>query len=349
MWLLETRQEQKKKNLDIGVICCILLVIAATIGCLIYFRLQVGKVKYLQTEKREYKNHYAFITSDNDSQFFRSVYNAAREEGEKRSDYVELMGENLSVDYSRDELMRIAIHAKVDGIIFEADENESTVELIEQAERASIPVITVGSDCTGSTRQGYVGISNYTLGQEYGRQMLAMESEDVQDVLVLMNTNTANSSQNIIYSGLCETIENSGKKEKFNIGTIAVDDSSPFGAEESVRNIFMREDELPDIMICLNELNTNCVYQAAVDYNKVGQIKIFGYYENDSIKDAISKRIITCTVSIDTEQMGKYCVRALDEYRETGYVNEFLQADIVLITVQNVGEFLKDEETEIGE
>lgn len=347
--MLGTGRRHKRKNFDIGVIGCILLVIAATIGGLIYFRYQVGKVKYLQTEEREYTNHYAFITSDNESQFFRAVYEAAKKEGEKRDDYIELMGDNLSVDYSRDDLMRIAVHAKVDGIIFEADENESTVELIEQAENASIPVITVGSDCTGSTRQGFVGISNYTLGQEYGRQMLAIEEEDVQKVLVLMNTNTANSSQNIIYSGLCEMIENSDKRDKFDIGTIAVDDSSPFGAEESVRNIFMREDELPDIMICLNELNTNCVYQAVVDYNKVGQIKIFGYYENDSIKDAISKQIITCTVSIDTDQMGRYCVRALDEYKETGYVNEFLQADIVLITVQNVGELLKNEETEDGE
>lgn len=342
------KQNFKKRNFDVGIIGCILFALAATAGCLVYFRWQVGKISCLKTEEREFSNHYAFITTDNDNQFFRTVYEAAKAEGEKRNDYVELMGDGLAVDYSRDELMRIAVHAKVDGIILEADENERTMELIEQAETAAIPVITVGSDCTGSTRQGFVGISNYSLGQEYGRQMLASADEDVQKVLVLMNMNTANSSQNIIYSGLCEMIENSDKKDKFIIGTTAIDDSSPFGAEESVRNIFMQGDELPDIMICLNELNTNCVYQAVVDYNKVGEIKIFGYYENDSIKDAISKEIVTCTVSIDTEQMGKYCVEALDEYKETGYVNEFMQTDIVLITEQNVGEFLENEETDMG-
>ncbi len=343
------RQYLKKRNFDVGMIGCMLFTIAATMGCLVFFRYQVGKIPYLKAEEREFENHYAFITMDNQNQFFRTVYEAAKAEGEKRNDYVELMGDGLAVDYSRDELMRIAIHAKVDGIILEADENERTMELINQAGEASIPVITVGSDCTGSTRQGFVGISNYSLGQEYGRQMLASADEEVQRVLVLMNMNTADSSQNIIYSGLCEMIENSDKKDKFVIGTIAIDDSSPCGAEESVRNIFMREDKLPDIMICLNELNTNCAYQAVVDYNKVGETKIFGYYENDSIKDAISKQIMTCTVSIDTEQMGEYCIQALDEYKETGYVNEFMQTDIVLITEQNVGEFLKNEKKDMGE
>ena len=47
--------------------------------------------------------------------------------------------------------------------------------------------------------------------------------------------------------------------------------------------------------------------------------------------------------------MGEYCIQALDEYKETGYVNEFMQTDIVLITEQNVGEFLKNEKKDMGE
>jgi ribose transport system substrate-binding protein len=131
--------------------------------------------------------------------------------------------------------------------------------------------------------------------------------------------------------------------------TVAISDESNFGAEESVRNIIMREREVPDIMICLNELNTNCAYQAIVDYNKVGSVNIFGYYENKSILDAIKKRIITSTISIDTKQMGQYCVKALDEYRNSGYVNEYLPVDIVLITLENVGDFISNDDTEIME
>lgn len=339
-------QKSERKKLNIGIISCIILVAVMTTLGLIFFHYQVKKVTSVAEETREFSNHYAFIARDNSNQFFGSIYRAAKKEGEKRNDYVELMGEDLAVDYSRDDLMKIAIHSNVDGIILEADEKETTVDLINQAVEASIPVITVGSDCTGSTRQSFVGISNYALGQEYGRQMLKMVGDKVQEVLVLMNTNAEDSSQNIIYSGLRETIEKSEERNRFHIETMAVNDDSPFGAEESVRDIFLHADELPDIMICLNELNTNCVCQAVIDFNKVGQIKIFGYYENDSIKDAISKQIVTCTASIDTEQMGEYCVQALDEYKETGYVNEFMQADIVLITDRNVGEFLGNDETE---
>lgn len=43
----------------------------------------------------------------------------------------------------------------------------------------------------------------------------------------------------------------------------SVDDTNAFSVEESVRDIFMGE-EIPDILICLNELNTTCAYQAVV-------------------------------------------------------------------------------------
>lgn len=63
---------------------------------------------------------------------------------------------------------------------------------------------------------------------------------------------------------------------------------------------------LPDIIICLNELSTTCVYQAVVDYNCVGEIAILGYYDTDTILKAIERNVITATISIDTEQMGHF-------------------------------------------
>jgi ribose transport system substrate-binding protein len=342
-------KNKNKKIMNIMICCCILLMILVTVASLVYFKQQVHNVALLKSESEEYASHYAFIASDSEDLFFQAVYDAAKEQGKKTGDYIEFMGKNLTVDYSKQELLKIAIYSKVDGIIVEADESQDTVELINQAVEQGIPVITVGSDCTGSTRQSYVGIGNYNVGQEYGKQILKLVKDEVQTVLVLMSPNADDSSQNIIYTGIKETIAQSQEKNKFIMETVAISDESNFGAEESVRSIIMREREIPDIMICLNELNTNCAYQAIVDYNKVGSVNIFGYYENKSILDAIKKRIITSTISIDTKQMGQYCVKALDEYRNSGYVNEYLPVDIVLITLENVGDFISNDDAQIME
>ena len=64
------------------------------------------------------------------------------------------------------------IRASVDGIIVTGDDEEETVELIDEAVDAGIPVVTILSDCIESRRQCFVGSNNYNIGQEYGRQIL---------------------------------------------------------------------------------------------------------------------------------------------------------------------------------
>lgn len=118
--------------------------------------------------------------------------------------------------------------------------------------------------------------------------------------------------------------------------------------EESVRDIFMGE-SIPDILICLNELNTTCAYQAVVDYNKVGAVSILGHYVSDTILNAIDRSVIYATVDIDTAQMGAFCVVALQEYHELGYTSQYFTTDINLITKENVDEYLRGEESEYDE
>jgi len=89
-------------------------------------------------------------------------------------------------------------------------------------------------------------------------------------------------------------------------------------------------------------LNTTCVYQAVVDYNKVGKINIIGYYDSDTICRAIERNVIYATISVNTKQLGMNCVSALDEYKESGHVSEYFSVDILLITSDNVSEYLGD-------
>ncbi len=291
-------------------------------------------------EPQDYDAYYVMIVEDTKSSFWNSVYEYTKVVGENNRIYVELMGTQLATEYSKADRMRIAIESKVDAIFLEADESIEMTNLINEAVEKDIPVITVIGDNTSSERQSFVGISSYNLGREYGSQVIELANESMNRVVILMTTQAKNSGQNIIYSGIQEMLESSGSFDKIQLESIAIDTSSSFAAEESIRDIFMNSEELPDIFICLDELNTMCAYQALIDYNKVGIVNILGYYDSETILNAIQRKVIYSTISIQTEQIGEYLMEAMEEYQTYGQVNEYYTVDTKLITFDNVDDYI---------
>ena len=94
---------------------------------------------------------------------------------------------------------------------------------------------------------------------------------------------------NIIISGLQDVIDQDNVTDsEFAVSIVAVDNTNSFSVEESIRDIFL-EENIPDVIVCLNELSTVCTYQAVVDFNKVGEVSILGYYASDAIVSAIER------------------------------------------------------------
>lgn len=303
-------------------------------------------LRRFQGEKggQSYQEYYVMLTQDRKSDFWQSVYESAYQEGLVQGVYVDFLSDDLAQNYSVQELMDIAIYSEVDGIIVEADESRRMTEQIDKAVTAGIPVVTLYGDNTQSKRCSYVGLAYYDIGREYGRQILriAGEEQKSQNVAVLVEAGSTKSSQNIVISGIQETIaqENGDEALSFQYSMIAVDGSSDFTVEESIRDLFMQEN-IPDIIVCLNARDTACVYQAVVDYNKVGRVSILGYYTSEAILKGIDRSVIDATIMVDTGQMGRYCVDALTEYKSLGNTSEFFAADIALIDKNNIAEYME--------
>lgn len=328
----------------IGFMAFVIIVISI---CTVIFRSYVREFHKV-TDKEKYDQYYVMITEDRKSDFWQSVYRGAYERGQEENIYVDLLGEHLSQEYSREDLMRIAMTSGVDGIFVESDESDEMLQMIDEAVDRGIPVVTLYGDNTHSERCSFVGVGSYNLGREYGRQVLKLaatqEIPGVLDVAVLANAHALNSAQNIVCSGIQDALEQEKLQgPEIELSLITVDDTNTFSVEESIRDIFM-EKKLPDIIICLNELNTTCVYQAVVDYNCVGEVSILGYYDTDTILKAIERNVINATISIDTEQMGAFCVDALREYYRYGYTSQYFTADVTIIDQNNVGEYLTEQE-----
>ncbi|PHV69411.1 hypothetical protein CS063_15840 [Sporanaerobium hydrogeniformans] len=332
-----------KRALPIILYISIVSIFIITMFSFFYFRQKfftIGLSKEVDYET--YKKHYVMITSDTKSPFWEAVYQEARTEAKAYNAYVEYMGKNLSTPYDTKELLKIATNCNVDGIILEGDESEETTNLINKAVEKGIMVITVLKDNPKSKRQCFIGVNNYNLGKLYGEQVLALYKGEPERVLVLMDSGSSDTNQNIVYSSIKETIyEGLKESDTVELQAVSIRNDNRFSSEESIRDIIMDVKHLPSIMICLNDIDTKCAYQAVVDHNKVGEIDILGYYDSQDILAAIQKQIVHSTVAIDSKEMGSLCIWALEEYKTSGHVSSYLTADMEMITMKELDIYLQ--------
>ena len=99
-------------------------------------------------------------------------------------------------------------------------------------------------------------------------------------------------------------------------------------------------EEVPDVIICLNERTSESAYQCIVDKNLVGKTTVLGYYDSDTILKAIDKGSVYATFSIQSRYVAEQCVNALNGYIDTGFVSEYLSSDYILINKENLTTYM---------
>jgi ribose transport system substrate-binding protein len=348
----EAVKENGKKKSSLSVTTILLIVMVSisgivTVGTMVYFRVNVmGNIDQITGEGKKYDRYYALVTNDRSESYWNAAYNSMKKEGELNNVYVDKTGDNLPVEYTKEQLMEMAIDSKVDGIIYEADETVDSVVQINRAIAAGIPVVTVRTDAPTSARRSFVGVSYYNLGNEYGRLIIKAVTDNLSErtaeddspvsVLILTDDNIQDTSQNVTVTAIKEAVARKPETcPEISINTAMIDNSGEFTTEESIRGL-LYSTALPDIIVCLSETNTVIVYQTIVEMNKVGESIILGYDDSESTVNAVKKEIIYATITVDMNQLGKDCVDALDEYIEFKRVSDYYGVDYKIIDRDNV-------------
>lgn len=306
----------------IGVIVLIILALAV--------RQRTIEVK--DVDGQIYSKHYAFITNlDDKSTMWKEAYEGALQYGKEHDIYVEWFGSDLVETYSKYEIMEMAIAAKVDGIIVKGDDSSEMNDLVNKASNSGIPVIAMWTDCYGSYRNSFVGMSSYNMGQEYGNFIIKSQPGEAKSILVVINSNDNDSSEKLIFAGLKETLYAVAGSD-YDVSTIIVDDHGTLSIEESIRNLLLKGANLPDIIVGLDENTTTILSRLMIDYNKVGESALIGFYNSQTIQKAVTNGVITATLTIDGGELGAKCVEALQEYQTSGFVSDYIPIEIKYIT-----------------
>lgn len=287
-------------------------------------------------ESRVYESQYEMIVGSGKNEFWQAVYASAKKAAENHNAYLEFHASDMGTGYDEIDYMEISIAAGADGIILEFNGEEALKKEIDKAEAAGIPVITIMNDAPDSKRQSFVGPNDYQVGQAYGKQIAGLLDEKTKSVLVLMDSENGNFEKSQIYSQISTAVMEEDHGQKIDVKAESMTSDNKFDIEEVIRSIFQAPEGPPQILVCMDEITTECAYQAMIDFNMVGEIKIIGYYVSDTIQKAVEKGLIPVTSTLDTAKMGKNCVEALWEFEQEGRVNSYYNVELQFLTKEDI-------------
>lgn len=318
----------------------ILVFSVLVIAVLAFAAWNIGKTNQEQIIAEEkgknYKYHYMLIQTGFADEISGDLYAGAKEAGEDLDILVEDARETGSKDQTSEEMMKTAIAAKVDGIILESEDSSEIQKLINQASEQNIPVATVGRDSVGSKRKCFIGMDIKQTGKMFGHRIQKLYRGTSLDVVVLAEPDKASSS-NSVYSYLKQEINN----KDIHVRPVEVSGEYAFSADENIRKLFLEEEQVPDVVVCLNEVDTICAYKAAVDYNMVGKIQIIGYSAQEEVLSAIKKEIINSSIVVDLKEMGRKAVYTLYKNRDKKQGNAHALVAPQVVEKGNVSQYRK--------
>lgn len=341
---MEERRSKKRKHRIWSSLFIILMAIMILTLLIWRFYGQTMEKTGLQENDigREFSRHYVMITDNATSSIWNDIYKSAVETGKKEDAYVEMLGDWFADDYTALDYMNIAISAKVDGIIINPDGSSKIRQAINRAEAEGIPVVTVLQDESQTDRTSFVGLNSYQLGMTYGNLVCDCITDETRSVLVLLNEKEA--GKELVYKQLKETIQKSGRAPNISINSMSVTSQNTFDSEEVIHEIFMEEESRPDILVCMNEADSERAYQAMIEFNCVGDVQIIGYCQTDTMQQAIQKGIVPSAILLDANQIGVNCIEALEEYAQMGYVSNYFSVDMNIVTRNNIQDYMKEDE-----
>ena len=289
-----------------------------------------------EEESRVYESQYEMIVGSGKNEFWQAIYESAKKTAENHNAYLEFHASDMGTGYNEIDYMEISIAAGVDGIILEFNGEEALKKEIDKAETAGIPVITIMNDAPDSKRQSFVGVNDYQMGQAYGEQVAALMDENTETALILLDSEKGDFEKSQIYSQISNVVMEQENGENVKIQAQNLMPENKFDIEEAIRTIFQSPEGPPQILVCMDEVTTECAYQAMIDFNMVGEVKIIGYYVSDTIREAVNKGLIPVTCTLDTEKMGKDCIEALWEYKQEGRVNSYYNVELEFVSKNEI-------------
>ena len=194
----------------------------------------------------------------------------------------------------------------VDGIaVSPVDPENQTQTLNETAKR--VLVVTQDSDAPRSDRAFYVGTDNVEAGRVAGGLIKQALPQGGKIMLFVGKLDARNAQERL--QGIRETLQGSNVE----ILDVRTDDTDRVRAKSNVSDTLVRH---PDVvgLVGLWSYNGPAILNAVRDANKVGQVKIVAFDEEDDTLNGVKEGAIFATVVQQPFEFGYQAIKLMRQY-----------------------------------
>lgn len=259
-------------------------------------------------------SYHIIVTGTYENQLFmQQVYEGASKYADYNCAVVELyVPQSQADDSSLQDLLDYCSYVNADGIIAYIDSPDENLSVLQRSEEVEIPLVTTGQFAAGVHQISFIGNSYWELGKKVADEIISILKDDGNAFVI-----NEYLSSNVNINNLITSMQTSLRSHE-NVNTVVLEDIGPDFQMPESNNLF----------ISLNEDSTIKTVQTLSDMYPDGNYKIIGLANNEACQLYLEKGLIYELIYLDPEKIGEMAITELFEFRNKGYANSYIAADV---------------------
>lgn len=288
-------------------------------------------------EMRESKTNIAVIVKAVDSDFWHNVQDGVNSAATELNVSVTFEGAVNEEDYySQNKLIQKAIDNKADAIVLSAISYDKSSELVNEAVRNGIKVVTVDSSVDSDLVDLFIGTDNYKAGQSAAQTALEGFSDEVKINIGIVNVYESTQNGRDRENGFRDYISQYANAEISGVVNVS---SNTMSATAGALSLMYQHPEI-NVLVGFNEWTTLGVGNAISQLGLSGKVKGIGFDTNVLCVEMVENGTINALIAQNPFSIGYLGVKAASEL-VTGTASSFgtqkqIYTDVTTVTRENL-------------
>lgn len=288
-------------------------------------------------EMRENKTNIAVIVKAVDSDFWHNFQDGVNSAATELNVSVTFEGAVNEEDYySQNKLIQNAIDKKVDAIVLSAISYDKSSELVEQAARNGIKVVTADSSVDSDFVNLFIGTDNYKAGRSAAQSALEGFSDEVQINIGIVNVYESTQNGRERENGFREWISQYSNAQISGVVNVS---SNTMSATAGALSLMYQHPEI-NVLVGFNEWTTLGVGNAIKQLGLSGKVRGIGFDTNISCVEMVEDGTINALIAQNPFSIGYLGVKAASELvsgsRSAFGEQERIYTDVTTVTRENL-------------
>lgn len=307
----------------IVIFICVIVVLISTIGFLVFGLSTVRNKQASNLDPQVYDRLYHIVVTGTyeSSPFLQRVYEGAMGASGRYNAIVELhLPSSQAEDFSLQEAIHYSSYVNADGVITLIESPDTSLVQLPRSDETSIPLVTTGQFAANLNQISYIGINYWELGKKIGEEADFYLPEE--GTIFILNTNsTLGISNTNIFTSLNKTLSEHGNNEATIRFINSIDGSINLNQKDN-------------LIVCLSEEDTIYAAQALSELYTKKNYLLLGYGNNETCQLYFDKGLIDDLLTLDPVKIGETAMKELFEFRNNGYANSYITADLIALRSQ---------------